>query len=44
MLGGGFVELLGAPDVLEPVEQVVGAQPLFLGAAEVVEHLRRGAS
>src|SRR5215471_20840977 len=36
--GRRFVEQIGAPDVLEPVEEVVGAQPLFFGAAEVVQH------
>ena len=43
-VGRGLVELIGAADVLEPVQQIVGAQPLLLGAAEVVDAPRRGAS
>ena len=35
----GFVELLGAADLLESVQQVVGAQALLFGAREVVDHL-----
>src|SRR5262245_62941946 len=36
--GRRLVEQVGAADVFEPLEQIVGAQALLLGAAEVVEH------
>ena len=36
-LGGRFIELLAAPDLFEAAQQIVGAQPLLLGAAEVVD-------
>src|SRR5262245_54268391 len=36
-IGGGFVELFGAPHVLETVQQIVGAQALPVGAAEIVD-------
>src|SRR4051794_14251037 len=36
--GRRFVEQVGAAHVLEAAEQVVGAQALLLGAAEIVEH------
>src|SRR4029450_3211103 len=35
---GRLVEQIGAPHVLEPVEQVVGPQALLFRAAEVVQH------
>src|SRR5262245_32384339 len=36
--GRRLVEQIGAPDVLEPLQEIVGAEALLLGAAEVVQH------
>src|SRR4051812_709467 len=38
-LGRRFVQLLGSANVLEAVQKVVRPQALFLGAAEIVNHL-----
>src|SRR5258708_29729868 len=40
--GRGLVEQLGAPDVLEPAQEIAGAQPLLFGATEIVEHREIG--
>src|SRR5260221_12257036 len=40
--GRGLVEQLGAPDVLEPAQEIAGAQPLLLRATEILQHRAPG--